>query len=1267
MAQIVPSPSPPRAGQPLAERGDAGRFVGILPAAGAASRLQPLRSPKELLPILYVETDDGAGLQPIAAAEFALASMYLAGVRHCFVVMSDAKPELPRYFGDGSDRNMALGYLVQPAPRGLADAVDVATPWVGDRCCCLALPDTVFSPPDALDRVCRELIDSAADLVLGVFPVANPCQLGPVRIDAGGAVLEVLEKPAATDLANSWGIAAWSPKFTRFLHQRLAADGAERHPSIGTLFNAALGDGLAVRALAFPGGEYLDAGTPQGLKRLVRTWSGASGAAAPGPAVDELLDAAAAHHRAGDLEAAMGALDAAQAARLDHGDVRTLRGALAIARDRPDDALRIVAEGALDVPEPALAAAFGGPEATAAALAALSGLLIARGERPLAATVLRTASAIAPAAVSIHVLLGWLAVQDGRRDDALARAWRALELAPDGAAGHTLLGRVLHDSGHVEDAVRAFEAALRCDPDDALAHRSLGNLFAERRDIARADEHLQRAILLDPADLDGLRTFAWFLNDTDRLERAEAVARQALKISPEDAQVRHQLAWILKRRDRAADARSEVMRALALAPEFPAALCLLAALDLAAGDAAAAERSLREALRIEPDDAEVHHVLAWALHDQRALEDAEDASRRAGALAPERPELQAQLAWILIVRGKLDEAAGVCIDLVTRHPARADGCRLMGEIEFRHRRFEAAQEWLQRALARDPGLAAAHARLGSIHLLLDQSPEAERALRAAIACDANFASAYHELAHVLERQGRFAEAEAALRTVLERKPGDAMGWATLGGLLVNDGRDEAAAAAFRRALELDDDFEVVRRQLARLHVRGVIAAREIFATQGVAALRDDLGALIADAATAYSLAEYRAIVAHAQALFPSDDLFEAARLFGLTYDVDQTLASLHAAVEPFGRRDAAPAMARRRAARRPRIAYVGNHLHREFMGYIRHHDLERLDIFVFSDDDQRKLGDPDPRLRIYRPADADLADACAAHEIDLLIDVIGPYPRPSLFDAYRAIRGRLAPVQCLWLNTFMTSGAPAYDYLIADRHLIRPGEERWFSERVLHLPHCQWFYSEPARSFEPGPLPLLANGHVTFGSANRGIKLNDAVLAQWAAVLARVPGSRLRLTSWFADHWQPRRHILEVLATHGIDAARIDVVPPVEPGLLPAFYQSVDIALDTFPFNGGLTTLEALWMGVPVASFAGDTFTARQSAGILRVLGLDDWVAPDRAGVVALAAALADDRDRLVAARAGLRERIRASPLCDGPRFARDLEALFVQMLADAR
>jgi predicted O-linked N-acetylglucosamine transferase (SPINDLY family) len=239
-----------------------------------------------------------------------------------------------------------------------------------------------------------------------------------------------------------------------------------------------------------------------------------------------------------------------------------------------------------------------------------------------------------------------------------------------------------------------------------------------------------------------------------------------------------------------------------------------------------------------------------------------------------------------------------------------------------------------------------------------------------------------------------------------------------------------------------------------------------------------------------------------------------------------------------------------------------------------------------------------------------------------------------------------------------------YDYLIADPGVIPPADERWFTERVIRLPHCQWFWTPPPRPADGGPLPALTNGHVTFGSVARGIKLNDAVLQLWAAVLARLPDARLRLLGVYTEDWRLRRRILEVFAAGGVAATRIDFLPGMAPEQLPTFFRTVDLTLDTFPFNGGLTTLEALWMGLPIVTLRGATFTGRQTETILRLIGRSAWIAGDRDDFVARAVALAQDRNALASARAALRGHLTGSPICDPAGFTRDLEARFLEMLA---
>ncbi len=241
-------------------------FIGILPAAGLGSRLPSLRAPKELLPIAFVADPATGAARPMVAAEYSLGAMQRAGVRKCLIVTSDRKPEIFRYFGDGSGFGLAVAYLNQAEPDGLAAAIDMAFPWVERSCVSLALPDSVFSPCEAVAAVNQALVTRHADVMLGVFPTVNPAQLGPVRIGTDGRVIEVLEKPTLTDVANTWGIAAWTPRFTDFLHRQGARI---RGLSIGHVFNDAIPHGLDVRALVFEAGSYADLGTGESLAAMI--------------------------------------------------------------------------------------------------------------------------------------------------------------------------------------------------------------------------------------------------------------------------------------------------------------------------------------------------------------------------------------------------------------------------------------------------------------------------------------------------------------------------------------------------------------------------------------------------------------------------------------------------------------------------------------------------------------------------------------------------------------------------------------------------------------------------------------------------------------------------------------------------------------------------------------------------------------------------------------------------------------------------------------
>ena len=241
-------------------------FVGLIPAAGRATRLAPFRYPKELLPIGYELTPQG-GARPRAVAEYGVEAIKAAGIDHMFFVVAPWKLDVVTYFGDGAQFGVSVGYLYQEEARGLPHAVDIAYPWIGGRHVALVLPDTIVTPADALARLRTRYLDTGADLALAVFPTEQAWRLGPV-VMSGGKVERVLDKPHGPAPANTWGAAIWGERFAALLHEGLGdADPAAGEPVLGMFFDLAVRRGLKAVAVEFPGGSFEDAGTSEGIVR----------------------------------------------------------------------------------------------------------------------------------------------------------------------------------------------------------------------------------------------------------------------------------------------------------------------------------------------------------------------------------------------------------------------------------------------------------------------------------------------------------------------------------------------------------------------------------------------------------------------------------------------------------------------------------------------------------------------------------------------------------------------------------------------------------------------------------------------------------------------------------------------------------------------------------------------------------------------------------------------------------------------------------------
>lgn len=644
--------------------------------------------------------------------------------------------------------------------------------------------------------------------------------------------------------------------------------------------------------------------------------------------------------------------------------------------------------------------------------------------------------------------------------------------------------------------------------------------------------------------------------------------------------------------------------------ESAAALFAEAVARHQAGRIADADALYRQVLACEPDHPEAHCNLGVALRAQRRPAEAIAAYRRALALRPDYAQAHFNLGNALKDEGRLPEATAAFERAAALNPQDFVACNNLGNVLKEQGRIAEAIATYGRALSLNAGYVEAHANLAVALRDEERHAEAVSSCRRALALRPDHAAAHRNLGGLLRDQGRLTEARASFQQALALDPGDAGAHANFANLLVDEGRADAAAESYQRALALQPhDMAAHSGLLMSQHYRTDIS--------------------------------------------PAAHLAEALR-FGERFD---GLAS---------RRDFPND---RTPARRLRIGYVSGDFREHPVGYflpnaLEAHDRRAVQIFCYAND--AKVDAVTERLKratdgwraIAGMADAEAAALIAQDEIDILVDLSGHTAKNRL----RLFALRPAPVQASWLGYFGTTGLAAIDYLVMDATAVQPGEERWYREAIARLPHGRFCYAPPRDAPAVAPPPSRLRGHVTFGSFNNLAKLNAHVVRLWAEVLNAVPDARLVLKWRSLDDEGVRRRLADAFTAAGVAEGRLEL-RGFSPHLdMLAQYADIDIALDPLPFGGGLTSCEALWMGAPIVTLAGDRPAGRQTAAFLDSIGFGDGVARSLPEYVARAAALAADPVRLADMRAGARQRMARSPLCDGALFAPALEAAFRQM-----
>jgi predicted O-linked N-acetylglucosamine transferase (SPINDLY family) len=278
-----------------------------------------------------------------------------------------------------------------------------------------------------------------------------------------------------------------------------------------------------------------------------------------------------------------------------------------------------------------------------------------------------------------------------------------------------------------------------------------------------------------------------------------------------------------------------------------------------------------------------------------------------------------------------------------------------------------------------------------------------------------------------------------------------------------------------------------------------------------------------------------------------------------------------------------------------------------------------------------------------------------SQQIDILVDLNG-YSYPQRFPVFL---GKPAPLLIGWFNMYATTGFDCFDYLVGDDCVIPQDEERHYTEKIVRVAGSYLTFSVGYNVPDVSEPPCLGNGFVTFGSLSSQYKITEKVIDTWSAILKAVPGSRLLIRNAFLGKESNQKFLRRQFEQSGIAGDRISLEGPAAHYEFLKTYDRIDIALDAFPYNGGTTTTEAIWQGVPVVSYWGDRWVSRTSATLLRSAGLADMVADSPQDYIGLAVSLGDNFEQLRTMRMNMRDKLLRSDICDTATFARSMERLY--------
>ncbi len=767
-----------------------------------------------------------------------------------------------------------------------------------------------------------------------------------------------------------------------------------------------------------------------------------------------------------------------------------------------------------------------------------------------------------------------------------------------------------HQSGRIREAETLYQQALAISPGQKDALYYLGVLYLQNGVNDAAEEFLSKALRKQPKFAEGHYNLGVALQGQGKLKEAAKAFSQAIKADKKFVPAQLNLGNVymdLEQYDRASSVFKKLIK---LSPKSEEAHLNLGRTASLTGDKEAAMTAYRRALELNPSYAEAHLNIGAILLERKDSEDAKTYFQQALTFDPRNAEAYNNMGVAWRQDGYLDDAMSCFAMASDIKPGFGDAHNNMAAAYHAFGDIELAEEQVRKGIELAPDSSAAYCVLGKILRSRGKPRESVEALNTAIRLAPELSESYREMGLTLSDQGEYEEALRAYKMALEKDPDDAVAHNNLGMTHILLGQLDAAVASFDDAITAEPKFSLAH-------------SNKLFSLT------------------------YVPNVSHEEIMRQH---FEYGRRWDLEYDESRFPNK----PDP---------------DRRLKIGYVSpdfrKHVVVKFIEEVlKAHDRDQFELYAYAeihnpdDTTERLKGYFDHWYSTVDRNHTEVASKIFEDKIDVLVDLAGHTGNNRL----PVFGSKPAPVQVSWIGYPNTTGLKNMDYILTTKNYVPPEITKYFSEEVYYLPRVPTTFQIPPEVPELSGNPYERNGHVTFGCFNNCIKVGPTAIEAWSRLLCAAPDSKLLLKAHAYRSETAIKASKDSFAAQGVDPERITCEGPSDHREYLTRYDEIDIALDPFPYNGGTTTLEALFMGVPLLALEGDTWVSRNGSAILRAMGQENLIAASVDEYIAMGVDFAKHPEKLGAMRGALHDKFIATGVTDPITHTRDIENAYRDM-----